>query len=123
MKHLREVRVRHLYTYLVIPTVIFSLMWTLIAVFGDDLNLWFRIPLIVSGCVCSYFLLKRMAIGAVLAYKAFAPMSIRRECRFKPSCSSYMIMAINKYGLFRGVYKGIKRITRCHPPNGGEDYP
>jgi putative component of membrane protein insertase Oxa1/YidC/SpoIIIJ protein YidD len=34
-----------------------------------------------------------------------------------------MIMAINKYGLFRGVYKGIRRLLRCKPPNGGEDYP
>lgn len=123
MKHLREVRVLHLYTYLVIPTIIFALMWSLVGVFGDDLNLWIRVPLIILACVASYYLLKRMAIGAVLAYKAFAPMSIRGECRFKPSCSSYMIMAINKYGLFIGVFKGIRRITRCKPPNGGEDYP
>ncbi|MBQ3572358.1 MAG: membrane protein insertion efficiency factor YidD [Clostridia bacterium] len=73
--------------------------------------------------IISYFLLKRSVIGAVLIYKAFAPMSVRDRCRFTPTCSTYMIMAINKYGLFRGVFKGIGRLLRCKPPNGGEDYP
>ena len=56
-------------------------------------------------------------------YKAFAPMSIRNRCRFEPTCSTYMIMAIIKYGLFIGVIKGIKRLFRCKPPNGGVDLP
>jgi putative membrane protein insertion efficiency factor len=68
-------------------------------------------------------MLKPFAIGWVLMYKAFAPKSIRKECRFVPTCSTYMIMAIKKYGLIIGVYKGIKRIMRCKPPNGGVDYP
>lgn len=123
MKTLREVRVLHLFTYLVIPAVIFSALWAVLSVFGDDLNAVLRWILIAFGCIASYFLLKRIVIGTVLLYKAIAPMSIRKECRFTPSCSSYMIMAINKYGLFIGVYKGIRRILRCHPPNGGEDYP
>ena len=59
----------------------------------------------------------------VLAYKAFAPLSLRSRCRFTPTCSTYMIMAINKYGLFIGVGKGIGRVLRCKPPNGGVDYP
>ena len=123
MKTLREVRVLHLFTYLVIPAVIFSALWAVLSVFGDDLNAVLRWILIAFGCIASYFLLKRIVIGTVLLYKAIAPMSIRKECRFTPSCSSYMIMAINKYGLFIGVYKGIRRILRCHPPNGGTDYP
>ena len=56
-------------------------------------------------------------------YKAFAPMEMRDRCRFVPTCSTYMIMAIKKYGIIRGVIKGIKRIRRCVPPNGGVDYP
>ncbi|MBE6644964.1 MAG: membrane protein insertion efficiency factor YidD [Ruminococcaceae bacterium] len=68
-------------------------------------------------------MLKRIAIGAVLFYKAFAPLETRDRCRFTPTCSTYTIMAINKYGLFIGIYKAIKRITRCKIPNGGIDYP
>ena len=123
MKHLREVRVLHLFTYLVFPLLFFSAMWTLFGIYGNDFGNAAQYVLLALCIVASYPLLKRIAVGAVLAYKAFAPMSVRKECRFTPSCSTYMIMSINKYGLFRGVYKGIRRILRCRPPNGGEDYP
>jgi putative membrane protein insertion efficiency factor len=36
-------------------------------------------------------------------------------CRFHPTCSEYMIEALNKYGLVKGLYKGVGRIFRCHP--------
>lgn len=36
-------------------------------------------------------------------------------CRFNPTCSSYMIEAINEWGIFKGIALGSKRISRCHP--------
>lgn len=36
-------------------------------------------------------------------------------CVFYPSCSDYMIQAVEKYGIIKGLYKGIKRIIRCNP--------
>lgn len=36
-------------------------------------------------------------------------------CRFDPTCSAYMIEALQVHGLFRGGYLGIKRILSCHP--------
>ncbi len=36
-------------------------------------------------------------------------------CRFEPSCSSYMIEALQKHGLLYGGFLGIKRILSCHP--------
>jgi putative membrane protein insertion efficiency factor len=36
-------------------------------------------------------------------------------CVFYPSCSEYTVQAIEKYGSTRGLFKGIKRVTRCHP--------
>jgi putative membrane protein insertion efficiency factor len=45
-------------------------------------------------------------------------------CRFEPSCSHYMIQAIQKYGPFRGVPKGLWRLCRCNPfCEGGHDPP
>ena len=123
MKHRREVRVLHLFTYLVIPILISVAMWTLFGILGNRFSDHIRYILLIVCILASYFLLKRIIIGAVLAYKAFAPMSVRSQCRFEPTCSTYMVMAINKYGLFRGIYKGIRRILRCRPPNGGVDYP
>jgi len=36
-------------------------------------------------------------------------------CRFTPTCSEYTKIAIEKYGAFKGLKLGIKRILRCHP--------
>ena len=40
-------------------------------------------------------------------------------CRFTPTCSEYMKQAIEKYGIVKGGWLGIKRICRCHPLNPG----
>lgn len=43
-------------------------------------------------------------------------------CRFYPTCSSYSIEALEKYGVFKGGWLATKRICRCHPfHKGGYD--
>ena len=45
-------------------------------------------------------------------------------CKYTPSCSAYMILAVEKYGSVRGFFKGIWRLLRCNPfSKGGVDYP
>jgi uncharacterized protein len=56
-------------------------------------------------------------------YQKIAPRKLRESCRFEPTCSNYMIMAIEKHGSIKGFIYGIKRLFRCHYPNGGYDYP
>jgi putative membrane protein insertion efficiency factor len=47
-----------------------------------------------------------------------------RQCRFQPTCSHYMIGALQKYGAIRGTLKGLWRIARCNPfCRGGYDPP
>ena len=41
------------------------------------------------------------------------------SCRFYPTCSEYTKQAIEKYGVLKGGWLGIKRICRCHPANEG----
>ena len=44
------------------------------------------------------------------------------HCKYYPSCSEYMKQAILKYGTFKGVILGIKRLLRCNPfSKGGYD--
>jgi len=55
--------------------------------------------------------------------KAISPV-LGHHCRFYPSCSRYYCLAIEKYGITKGTWKGFKRIARCHPWNkGGIDLP
>lgn len=42
-----------------------------------------------------------------------------RFCRFHPTCSEYTYQAIERYGVVRGSWLGVKRILRCHPWNDG----
>ena len=68
-------------------------------------------------------LMSALIVFLVRVYQRAAPVSLRRSCRFEPSCSHYMILAVEKYGAVMGVGKGINRLVRCRPPNGGVDYP
>ena len=43
------------------------------------------------------------------------------SCRYTPTCSSYMIEAIQVWGPVKGIWLGTKRISRCHP-RGGQGY-
>ncbi|MFD0715517.1 membrane protein insertion efficiency factor YidD [Paenibacillus sp. GCM10027626] len=72
-----------------------------------------------------YFIarLRRITLCTVRLYQYFAPVRIRNKCRFEPSCSEYMILAVSKYGAFKGIRKGVQRLKRCNPHGGGYDWP
>ena len=64
----------------------------------------------------------RFAIFSVRLYQRFVSPLLGPTCRFSPTCSHYMIEAIQRYGPWRGGWMGLGRILRCHPFNkGGED--
>lgn len=57
----------------------------------------------------------------VLFYQKIISPITPASCRFTPTCSQYMIDALNEHGLFKGLWLGSKRICKCHP-YGGSGY-
>ena len=91
-------------------------------------NLWGKIWLAVICAVAAALLIllllaKYILIAIVKTYQATAPTRVRNRCRYEPSCSAYMILAVEKYGFLKGFKKGLKRWKGCKPPNGGFDLP
>ena len=83
----------------------------------------FLILVLFSFLLMSSFFLKTFLIGLVHIYQRFSPEEKRRSCLFKPTCSEYAILALNKYGTMRGVPKIIDRCRRCHGNKYRIDYP
>ena len=55
-------------------------------------------------------------------YQSTISRALQPSCRFTPSCSQYTFEAIEKYGVLKGSWLGVKRISHCHPLNpGGHD--
>lgn len=66
----------------------------------------------------------KIIIACVKLYQWTLSPILGRQCRFQPTCSHYMIGAVEKYGAMRGTLKGLWRILRCNPfCRGGYDPP
>ncbi|WP_081453717.1 membrane protein insertion efficiency factor YidD [Eremococcus coleocola] len=67
-------------------------------------------------------MVKRFLITCVHFYQRGISPFFPPSCRYKPTCSNYMLGAIEKHGPFKGFLMGIARILRCHPfVHGGYD--
>ena len=66
--------------------------------------------------------MQTVLIAILRAYKLFLSPLLPSACRFYPTCSEYMMGAIEKHGPVRGIWLGVKRLCRCHPfHEGGYD--
>lgn len=63
--------------------------------------------------------LTALLVALIRGYKTVISPLLPPSCRFYPTCSTYSMEAIQKYGPFRGVWMGVRRIARCHPWNDG----
>jgi uncharacterized protein len=57
----------------------------------------------------------RAALLALRFYKAYLSILVGGSCRFEPTCSRFAYEAIERFGVMRGVWLGLKRLLRCHP--------
>ncbi|MFH1894865.1 MAG: membrane protein insertion efficiency factor YidD [Patescibacteria group bacterium] len=66
----------------------------------------------------------RVFLKIIKLYQNIVSPNLQKNCRFWPSCSQYFYLSIEKYGLSGGLFKGIKRLAKCHPwHEGGIDQP
>jgi uncharacterized protein len=69
--------------------------------------------------------MKWIALKLLRFYKTFISPMLPPSCRFEPTCSVYMYQAIDRYGVFKGGWMGLKRLGRCQPfhPGGYDPVP
>ena len=67
---------------------------------------------------------------AVRVYQCCISPFMVNSCRYYPSCSSYCKDSIHNFGIVKGCFLALKRLSRCHPfsrggydpvPEGGND--
>ncbi|PKQ68943.1 membrane protein insertion efficiency factor YidD [Raineya orbicola] len=70
--------------------------------------------------VFSFF--SKLLVSCVILFVKFYQVAISpwfpASCRYTPTCSVYMIEAVKKHGVWKGVKLGLKRLSRCHPWGG-----
>lgn len=65
---------------------------------------------------------RRLGAGLIRGYQRFISPAFPPRCRFSPSCSHYTLEAVERYGVVRGSWLGVKRLAKCHPfHRGGYD--
>ncbi len=67
--------------------------------------------------------MKRLALGLIRLYQRTLSRVLPPTCRFTPTCSEYAAQAIERFGVIKGGWLGVRRICRCHPFSSGGDDP
>lgn len=62
---------------------------------------------------------KRFCLAAVRGYQRYISPLLPDACIYIPTCSQYAVEAIEKYGVVKGCWLGVRRILRCHPFHAG----
>jgi len=63
-------------------------------------------------------LIKKVFLFPVRLYQWTISPLLGPSCRYDPTCSNYMIQAVEEWGVIKGGWMGLKRIGRCHPWGG-----
>lgn len=58
--------------------------------------------------------MKKALIKLIKKYQD-TPFKNHDSCKFIPTCSNYMLEALERFGLIKGLYLGIKRLLKCNP--------
>lgn len=64
-------------------------------------------------------MIARVLLALLAFYQRAVSPWLPSACRFYPTCSEYMREAVVRYGPWRGVALGVRRLLRCHPFHPG----
>ncbi len=64
-------------------------------------------------------MIKFLFLKLIKFYQGYISPLLPKSCRYYPTCSTYTATAIEKYGIIKGSWLGLKRILRCHPFHPG----
>lgn len=69
--------------------------------------------------------MKKIILLLIKFYQKYISIFLGKNCRFYPTCSAYTYEAIERFGVIKGIFLGIKRIIKCHPfhPGGYDPVP
>lgn len=69
--------------------------------------------------------MKKIILLLIKFYQKYISIFLGKNCRFYPTCSTYTYEAIERFGIIKGSFLGIKRIIKCHPfhPGGYDPVP
>ena len=62
---------------------------------------------------------RRGVLGLLRGYQVAISPTRQASCRYVPSCSTYAVTAIERFGLVRGGWLAVRRLLRCHPFHAG----
>lgn len=62
---------------------------------------------------------RRWVAGLIHIYQKLVSPQLGANCRYQPTCSSYALESVTRFGVARGGWLAIKRIGRCHPLHEG----
>ena len=65
--------------------------------------------------------MKTALLALVRFYQRTFAWIVPAQCRFHPSCSNYFALAVERHGAWRGLWLGLRRLSRCRP-FGGSGY-
>ena len=66
--------------------------------------------------------MRELVMAGLRFYKRWISPMLPSACRYEPTCSVYMLEAVARYGVRRGIWKCCRRLLRCHPfHEGGYD--
>ena len=63
--------------------------------------------------------MKTLVIFVIKTYQVGVSPFIGNNCRFSPTCSQYTVETINKKGVVKGCWLGVRRLLKCHPWHPG----